>query len=127
MARNPKVNDYMRKLDHPLKPVVELLRESILAADAKLAERIKWNAPSFGYGNDDRITFNLRARDKVQLIFHRGAKAKADKAFAFKDPSGLMEWITNDRGIVSFDGSARANAKKAAFTRLVKAWLKATT
>lgn len=126
MARSQTVDDYMRKLDHPLKPVIELVRNSILAADAKLAERIKWNAPSFGYGDEDRITFSLRAQDKVQLIFHRGAKAKPNKNFAFKDPSGLVGWITNDRGMVSFDSLAEVKAHKTAFVKLVKAWLKAT-
>lgn len=116
----------MRKLDHPLKPVVELLRESILAADAKLYERIKWNAPSFGYGDEDRITFNLRARDNVQLIFHRGAKAKADTSFKFSDPTQLINWITNDRGTVSFRDLDDAKTNRAAFAKLVKAWIKAT-
>ncbi len=44
-----KVNEYMSKLDHPLKAEIEAVRKIIKGADKKIAERIKWNAPSYYY------------------------------------------------------------------------------
>ncbi|HSF46597.1 MAG TPA: DUF1801 domain-containing protein, partial [Chitinophagaceae bacterium] len=53
------VDGFIRKLDHPLKDVVVKLRSIILDTDPKLTEQVKWNAPSFCYNGDDRITMNL--------------------------------------------------------------------
>ncbi len=45
---NPvQVEEYMKKLQHPMKPVMETLRQIILAADKTVGEEIYWNAPSF--------------------------------------------------------------------------------
>jgi len=33
-------------LDHPLKAKIEALRSIVRAAEPKLGERVKWNAPS---------------------------------------------------------------------------------
>jgi len=125
MTKNPAVYTFINKLAPAQKALVLAVRETILAADPKLGERIKWNAPSFGYGSEDRITFNLRKR--VMLIFHRGAKAEGDATFVFKDPSGLVEWVNNERGTVTFASLADAEASEAKFVKLVKAWLKATS
>ncbi|MCL4258007.1 MAG: DUF1801 domain-containing protein [Anaerolineales bacterium] len=124
MANKQGVEEYIAGLEQPQKSIVAAVRATILSADAEVAERIKWNAPSFGYGEEDRITFNLRKG--VMLIFHRGAKAEGDADFVFKDPSGLVEWLNNERGTVRFDSLADAEASKAKFVKLVKAWLKAT-
>jgi hypothetical protein len=120
------VDKFMEQLDYPRKAVVELLRVAIRSAQEDIEERIKWNAPSFGPGGEDRVTFNLRAKDKVQLIFHRGAKAKPDKSFKFIDSSGMIEWITNDRGMVTFNSLMDAKAKEARLIELVQQWVEAT-
>lgn len=120
-----EVDAFISKLPKPKRELVAAVRDMILAADAKVNEHIKWNAPSFGYGSEDRITFNLRKG--VMLIFHRGAKAEGDAAFVFKDPSGLVEWINTERGTVSFASLVDAQAREAKFVKLVKAWLKATS
>ncbi len=119
-----QVDAFINKLPKQQRELVAAVRAMILSADPKLAERIKWNAPSFGYGSEDRITFNLRKG--VMLIFHRGAKAEGDAAFVFNDPSGMVEWINNERGTVTFASLIDAQASEAKFVKLVKAWLKAT-
>lgn len=50
------VDSYMDTLQHARRSEVETLRRLILDAVPELNERIKWNAPSFGKGDDDRIT-----------------------------------------------------------------------
>ena len=70
------VTAFLETLEHPRKAEIERLRAIILAADPTLGEQIKWNAPSFGRNGEDRITFRLQPGDKVDLIFHRGAKVK---------------------------------------------------
>lgn len=44
-----KVNEYMKKLEHPLIKEIEAVRAIIRGANKKISERIKWNAPSYYY------------------------------------------------------------------------------
>jgi hypothetical protein len=114
----------MAGLDHPLKDGVAALRRAILAADPGITEHVKWNAPSFRYAAEDRVSFQLRRPDRIQLVFHRGVRVRADSAsFAFDDPTGLMRWATPDRGILTFSDLAEIEARTAAVGALVGRWV----
>lgn len=63
-----EVDQFISNLDHPYKNEVLRLRDIIINASNKLAERVKWNAPSFYYVKD-LAAFNLRAKGYVQIIF----------------------------------------------------------
>jgi hypothetical protein len=101
--RSPAVDEFLDALDHPLKAGVEAIRLGILESNPQITEQIKWKAPSFCYAGDDRVTFNLRAPDRIQLIFHRGVRVKDASGFNFADPTGLMTWPAVDRAIVTFN------------------------
>ena len=120
------VDRFMARLDHPLKDVVEEVRRIILAADDEITEHIKWNAPTFGYDNQDRVTFRLYPKEGVQLIFHRGAKVKAGEGFSFEDESGLLQWLARDRAAVTLLDRQDVEAKGAPLARVVKRWMDAT-
>lgn len=122
------VQSFLDNLDHPLKDGIVALRTAILGAHSDLTEQIKWNAPSFCLGGDDRITFRIPPKGKpgVQLIFHRGAKSKDSSNFKFTDPSNLVEWAASDRGVVTFTNTTDIKKHKTQFVALVKAWLDAT-
>ncbi|MGI6543554.1 MAG: DUF1801 domain-containing protein [Limnochordia bacterium] len=123
----PDVAAFMQALKHSRKDEIEAVRAVILAADGNITEHIKWNAPSFCIDGDDRITFRLQPGDRVQLIFHRGAKKRGDKeSFTFEDKSGLLEWVTVDRGVVTFHNFADVTAKRELLHELVKQWVSAT-
>ena len=49
MNKTAEVNDFMEKLDHPLKPEVQVIRDIIKGVNKNITEQIKWNAPSFSY------------------------------------------------------------------------------
>lgn len=120
------VDSYLAELDHPLKDGVVTLRAAILSADDAITEHIKWNAPSFCYAGQDRITFRLRPGDRLQLIFHRGAKVRSDAAdFVFADPSGLLTWLSPDRGMIDFEDLDAVEAHKATVIGLVQRWVRA--
>ncbi len=109
-----------------MKPVIESLRLAVLDSDEAITEQIKWKAPSFCYDSVDRVTFNLRPLNHVQLIFHRGAKASGD-AFDF-DPSkwsGLLDMIGQDRGQVIFPSAEAAATRQDEFIGLVREWVRA--
>jgi hypothetical protein len=123
-SQSDKVDQLMETVDHPQKAAVEYLRAAVLGVDPEITEQVKWNAPSFSYGGEDRVTFHLRSQD-VQLIFHRGAAVRADaESFSFADDSGLMQWKSNDRAVVAFKDLADVKANEQAFNNLVKRWIK---
>ena len=121
------VDAYLDDLVHARKDEVLALRELILAAVPDLVERIKWNAPSFGPGEDDRVTMRLHPGDRLQLILHRGAKAGADDLFRFEDPKKMIAWAAPDRGVVSFKDAADMVAKAEPLSDILRRWVACTT
>lgn len=117
------VGAYMKALDHPLKKDIEAARKAILAADPKIEEGIKWNAPSYRL-EDYFATFHLRAPDKVQLVFHRGATAKTDgRKMKIADPNGLAKWLSDDRCLVTLGAGNTAKANLPALKSIVVEWI----
>ena len=121
------VDTYLDGLQHGRKAEIETLRRLILDAVPDLVERIKWNAPSFGRGEDDRITMRLHPGDRLQLILHRGAKAGADDLFRFEDPEKLIVWAAPDRGVITFRDSDDLTTKSAALPEILRRWVACTT
>lgn len=120
------VDALLARLDHPLNDGVEQLRPAILAAHDGLSEHVKWNAPSYVYEGEDRVTFRLNPAGGIQLVFHRGAKKRDDTAtFTFDDPTGLIEWAARDRGVVTFTDLEDVREKTPAVVSLVFRWLEA--
>jgi hypothetical protein len=129
-GRDPgtEVQAFLQALQHGRKDEVEAVREIILSAHPGITEQLKWNAPSFCIDGDDRITFRLQPNDRVQLIFHRGARKRDDAAtFSFGDGSGLLEWVAPDRALVTFRDLDDVAAKRAALKDLVRRWMIATS
>jgi hypothetical protein len=125
--QSSSVDQFMQTLDHPFKDEIVMVRQIILSADENITEHIKWNAPSFCYNGDDRITFRLHPPKNIQFIFHRGAKVKDSSDFSFKDSTGLIKWITKDRGTVTFENKKEVVDHKEDMKILVKEWMKVTT
>ena len=123
--KTPDIDTFLKTLTHARKAEVLALRTALRAAVPALTEQVKWNAPSFGIDGDDRITFRLQPGDRVELIFHRGAKKRTD-AFRFDDPTGLMTWAAPDRAQVVFADAADVAAKTPAVQSLARAWIAAT-
>jgi hypothetical protein len=125
MAKKPiTVDQFMAALDHPHKAEIEAIRQAILAADPAITEQVKWNAPSFCYAGDDRVTFRLHPPDKVQLIFHRGAKVKDAAGFRFEDPTGLLSWAAPDRAVLAVADVAGRHGE---LIVLVTRWMRETS
>jgi hypothetical protein len=117
---------FMTTLEHPFKAEIEQIRKIILAANKDLTENIKWNAPSFCFNGEDRITMRIQPPKQIQLIFHRGAKVlELPKEPLIADNSGILSWKTNDRAVVTFLNSADIEAKSEALVLIINTWLKA--
>jgi uncharacterized protein YdhG (YjbR/CyaY superfamily) len=124
-STDPAVVAYLRDLDHPLAKEIKAVRLIVLGVSATISEGIKWNVPSFRTEQEWFATFNARAKDSVQLVFHLGAKTRPDlKAFKLADPKGLVKWLGNDRALVTLGAGRDIAANRKALEVIVRAWVK---
>lgn len=122
-----QVTAFFDQLDHPLKPAMQMIREIVLGLDDSITEHIKWNAPSFCHGGDDRVTFNMHKSGDVLLIFHRGAKSKAAKGSGhlIEDATGLLEWPADDRAVLKLSSVHDIMSKRDLLEHIVRQWIDA--
>jgi hypothetical protein len=72
MPRRKVVDDWFAKYENPMKPVVVAMRDAILAADPRIDECIKWQAPTFTY-EGNLASFFPRSKQHASLMFHQGS------------------------------------------------------
>lgn len=108
------VDEYMSSLDYALKAEVEALRTIIKSVDSRLAERIKWNAPSY-FIQDDLFTFNLHLPKQIRLVLHHPAIVKIQ--------SDLLEGNYADRRLMYFSSMEEIVAKKVELERILKEYI----
>jgi uncharacterized protein YdhG (YjbR/CyaY superfamily) len=89
-----QVDEFMATLDHPFKAEVQMIREIIQDVNPEITEQIKWNAPSFRYKGEYLVTFNLRAKEHIHLVFHNPMVSKVK--------SELLEGNYDDRRMAYF-------------------------
>jgi hypothetical protein len=123
-----KVDAYLKKLKHPLKEVVEALRQIILSTDKEIGEEIKWNAPTFFFSGEMRpfnpkeykryvVVFNLYQKDCIRLVFPSGAKVN--------DKTGLLQGDYSDgRRLALFPNLAEVKSKEKVLQAAIRKWLK---
>jgi len=73
MPRRPEVDAWFARYDNPMKPVVQRMREIILAVDPRVDECIKWQAPTFTF-EGNLASFYPKAQKHASLMFHTGAQ-----------------------------------------------------
>jgi hypothetical protein len=122
-----KVDAYMQKLKHPLKEVVEALRQIILSTDSEIGEEIKWNAPTFFYAGEMApsdpkkyarymIVFNLFQKDCIRLVFPSGAK--------IHDSSGFLQGDYADgRRLAFFHNLDEVKSQTKPLQQSIRKWL----
>jgi uncharacterized protein YdhG (YjbR/CyaY superfamily) len=107
------VDTWFAQYENPMKSVVQRVREIILAADPRIDECIKWQAPTFTYlGN--LASFFPKSKTHASLMFHDGANIPG----TYRRLEG-----DGDKGrVMKFASMADAEAAKAELTKLVRAW-----
>ena len=123
---DPAVSAFLRELDHPRRKEVEAVRQIILGVSPEIREGIKWNAPSFRTTQYFATLNNPRARDRVLLILHKGAKVKGNstKGMQIADPAGLLKWLAKDRCLVTLGDIKDIQAKRAALEAIIREWMR---
>jgi hypothetical protein len=73
MPRSKEVDAWFHRYDNPMKDVVQRVRQIVLAADSRIEECIKWQAPTFTY-RGNLASFFPKSKQYASLMFHTGAK-----------------------------------------------------
>ena len=81
MNKNPEVDIFLKKKNHPLNAKINRVREIILSVDDKITKTIKWSSPTFMY-KGNIASFYMNAKKLVSLMLHKGA--------LIPDPNGLL-------------------------------------
>jgi hypothetical protein len=113
MQYKPEVETWLERYDNPMKPVVLRIRDIILAADPRISETIKWQAPTFVY-RGNLASFYPKSKAHASLMFHRGAEIPGEHPRL--EGSGDVSRVLK---IASLD---EAEAAKPDMERLVRAW-----
>jgi hypothetical protein len=118
------VDEFLKRLNHPLKDVIAYLRKVILGADKSIGEGVYWNAPTFYYIGKMKsfepkeykryiVGFNFYKQDSIRLIFLRGADAT--------DPKGLLTGDFKDkRKLTSFQNLEQVKKAEADLVKIIK-------
>ena len=112
VSRTDKVEEFLRDLDHPLKAEVQAVRSIVKAVHQDINEEIKWKAPSFNYKGEYLVTFNLRERERIHLVFHNPKIPRVK--------SRLLEGDYKDRRMAYFANMKEVKAKQAELETIIK-------
>ncbi len=113
MNRNSVVDEWFAGYDNPMKEVVQAVREVILAADPRIEETIKWQAPTFVY-RGNLASFFPKSKKHASLMFHKGKFIPGD----FPN----LEGDGKEARSMKFTDLADLAAKKDELTAIVVAW-----
>ena len=114
--RNPEVDAWFEAYENPQKVLVQAVRETILDADPRVTEAIKWKAPTFIY-KGNIASFYPKTRSHVSLMFHQGA--------SLPDPTGMLEGTGDVSRVAKILGDDDLAAKRDALQDLIRAWVAA--
>ena len=109
-----KVDDFLAKLDHPLKKEMEVLRNTIMKVHPDITEDVKWGGPSFYY-KGDIATFSLRVKDTVTLIFHQAEGLPA---------GDVLEAAPKGKAYAKFTSMGEVEKKSKGLQGIIKQWVK---
>jgi uncharacterized protein YdhG (YjbR/CyaY superfamily) len=113
VAKSTDVEKWLKAYDNPMKPVVLKIREIILAADPRIGECIKWQAPTFTY-EGNLASFFPRAKQHASLMFHQGAKIPGKHA--------RLEGGGDTGRFLKIASVEEAEAARADIAAIVRAW-----
>lgn len=113
MNRNSVVDEWFTHYDNPVKELVQAVRATILAADPRIKESIKWKAPTFEY-RGNLASFFPKSKKHASLMFHTG------KSIPGHFPS--LEGEGDVSAVMKFVDMADLAAKQAELAAIVVAW-----
>jgi hypothetical protein len=109
-----EVDAWFDEYDNPMKDVVQRVRQIIMAADERMEEAIKWQAPTFMY-KGNLASFFPKSKQHASLMFHTGAQIPGDFPHLEGDGDKARTMKVPDL--------ETAEARKGELESIVKAWI----
>ena len=113
MPKSREVDAWFEQYRNPMKPVVQRIREIVLAADPRMGECIKWPAPTFTF-EGNLASFFPRSKQHASLMFHARAKIPG------RQPR--LEGGGATARVLKIASLAEAEAAKTDLEKIVRAW-----
>lgn len=110
-----KIDDFISKLNHPMKAEVEEAIKAIRNSSPHLEEDVKWGGPSFDY-KEPMATLSLRLANCITFIFHKGE--------LINDKSGLLEPAPKGKAYLKFHSIKEIQDNKTNIENIVNEWIK---
>jgi uncharacterized protein YdhG (YjbR/CyaY superfamily) len=111
--KNKDVEAWFARYENPMKDVVLRVREIILAADPRIGECIKWQAPTFTF-EGNLASFFPKSKQHASLMFHRGAHIPGTHL--------RLEGSGDTSRVMKIGSVAEANRARKDIERIVRAW-----
>ncbi|MFN2485144.1 MAG: DUF1801 domain-containing protein [Acidimicrobiia bacterium] len=112
MPRNPEIDAWFAKKQHPLEAAMQAVRKITLGSDRRIRESIKWSAPTYEY-EGNIFSFNP-SKNFVSLLFHTGAKLPGSHAGLDGDGDTAR--------VMRFSNLADVEARSAELVAVLQAW-----
>lgn len=113
MPKQKAVSAWFARYDNPMKDVVLRVRDVVLAADPRIDECIKWQAPTFTY-RGNLASFFPKSKAQASLMFHEGARIPGTHP--------KLEGSAELGRMMRFATLGQVDAAKGDLERLVRAW-----
>jgi hypothetical protein len=113
MPKRKEVDAWFKTYENPMKEVVQKIREIILAADSRIDECIKWQAPTFTY-EGNMASFFPKSKQHASLMFHEGANIPG------KHPR--LEGTTDRGRVLKLATVEEATSAKSEIEAIVQSW-----
>ena len=126
LSDSEQVTEHVQKLDPSIGNTIEYIRQVVLKTDPEIAERIKWNNPSFYFNGEmapfdpkeykrELIVMNLH-KGKIMLVLPSGAKLNHD--------SSILEGNYKDgRRLITFKDLEDVKSKESILQTIIKEWI----
>ncbi|ACU03991.1 DUF1801 domain-containing protein [Pedobacter heparinus] len=115
MSKTNKIDEFINKLNHPLKAEIDEAITIIRGASNDLEEDVKWGGPSFDY-KQPMATLSLRVPGTIVFIFHKGE--------LIKDKTGLLEAAPKGKAYLKLHSMKEIKENKVNIQHIVKEWIK---
>lgn len=113
MPKSREVDAWFARYENPMRDVVLRIREIILAADPRIGECIKWQAPTFTF-RGNLATFYPKSKQHASLMFHMGARIPGSHP--------RLEGTGATSRVLKLGSVAEADHARDDIERIVRAW-----
>lgn len=123
---NHDVSAYLDGLKHPLRVEIQTLREQILMSSPLIVENYKWNGPNYCVDGYDRITMQIHAPGRIELVFRIGVAALVKQLEKIVERADLiLEWQGGDQVVLTYHSMQQIEAREDALHQFIRDWVDA--